>query len=139
MALQVWSRVFQPRVRGVVCVLRDGRGRILLVRQSYGDRQRWWLPGGFVGRSEDPVDAAARECSEELGVEVASWRALAEVPGGWQGKRETLFVFAGDWPGGPVRFDRAEILEAGWFDLDALPPLGAPTAAAIDQAVRLHA
>jgi ADP-ribose pyrophosphatase YjhB (NUDIX family) len=137
--MDVWFLMRRPQVRGVACVLRDGRGRVLLMRQTYGDRRRWWLPGGFVGRSEEPVAAAARECAEELGVEVVAWRPLGAVPGTWQGKRETLFVFAGDWPGGAARCDPVEVLEARWFDLNALPPLGAPTAAAIQQAVRPHA
>ena len=133
--LQAWFLLRRPRVRGVVCVLRDGLGRVLLVRQSYGERGSWWLPGGFVDRGEEPVGAARRECREELGVDVASWRALGEVPGGWQGKRETLFVFAAGWPGGAARCDPVEILEGRWFALDALPPLGPPTEAAIRQAV----
>lgn len=135
-AMDVWFWVLRPRVRGVACILLDGSGRVLLMRQTYGARERWWLPGGFVGRSEPPEAAAARECAEELGVEVTSWRALGEAQGRWQGKRETLFVFAGDWPGGAARCDPVEVLEARWFALDALPPLGPPSAAAIGEVVR---
>ena len=138
-ALQIWSHLLRPRVRGVHCVLRDGRGRVLLVRQSYGNRRRWWLPGGFVGSSESPEAAAARECREELGVDAGPWLALGTVPGGWQGKRETLHVFTAGWPGGSARCDPVEILEARWFALDALPRLGAAAQAAIGQAVRPHA
>ena len=134
--LQVWAFVLRPRVRGVVCVLRDREGRVLLMRQSYGDRSRWWLPGGFVGRSEEPLEAARREAFEELGVDVADWRGLGTVDGGWMGKRETLWVFSAPWPGGTARCDPVEVLEARWFALDALPALGAPTSAAIEQAVR---
>ena len=130
-AMDVWFWVLRPHVRGVACILFDGSGRVLLMRQTYGDRTRWWLPGGFVGRSETPEDAAARECAEELGVEIASWRALGEAHGRWQGKRETLSVFAAGWPGGAARCDPVEVLEARWFALDALPPLGAPAAAAV--------
>ena len=133
--LQAWAFVLRPRVRGAVCVLRDGAGRVLLIRQSYGDRSRWWLPGGFVGRSEEPSAAALREAREELGVAVPSVRSLGTVEGGWMGKRETLHVFAAPWPGGTVRCDPVEVLEARWFALDALPRLGEATAAAIDQAL----
>ena len=133
--LQVWFRVRRPAVRGVVCVLRDADDRVLLIRQTYGDRSRWWLPGGFVDPGEEPVEAAQREAGEELGVDVSYWRGDGSVFGRWDGKRETLFVYSAPWPGGPVRFDPVEVLEAAWFAVDALPPLGAATETAIDQAV----
>ena len=55
-------------------------GQILLVINALGDR-RWTLPGGGMKRGETPAQAAAREVSEELGVEYDALRfePLGEV------------------------------------------------------------
>lgn len=47
----------------VVCWQRD---RILLVERG---RLRWSLPGGAISRGETPLEAAARELSEETALE----------------------------------------------------------------------
>ena len=41
----------------------DVAGRVLLVRQAYGNRL-WGLPGGVVDPGETPMDAAIREARE---------------------------------------------------------------------------
>lgn len=62
-------RVGMARVSVGVCALAlDGRGRLLVVRHTYR-RQPWGLPGGFIGRDEQPTAALAREMWEELGIE----------------------------------------------------------------------
>jgi 8-oxo-dGTP pyrophosphatase MutT (NUDIX family) len=48
--------------------IRDQLGRVLLVQHVEG---RWQIPGGAIEPLEDPRDAAARECHEEMGVVVA--------------------------------------------------------------------
>jgi 8-oxo-dGTP pyrophosphatase MutT (NUDIX family) len=58
--------------------IRDGDGRILLVRHVEG---RWQLPGGAVDPGETPAETARRECREELGTAVEPVR-LAGVYGG---------------------------------------------------------
>jgi 8-oxo-dGTP pyrophosphatase MutT (NUDIX family) len=119
--INAYAFVRRPRVRGVMCVVSDGGGRVLLVRHTYGDRLAWELPGGWVGRSEEPVDAARREAFEELGVAIDGWEPLGVVEGLWHFKRERLTFFAGRWPGGTATVDPVEIAEARWFD-PAEPP-----------------
>ena len=51
-------------------VLVDDAGRILLLKQTYGDLG-WALPGGYVDRGETVHDAIMRECQEELGCAIA--------------------------------------------------------------------
>ena len=77
-AMRGWSAVLHPRRRGVKCVLRDGAGRIVWVRHTYGDRGAWELPGGAARRSESPVEAARREAREELGVDVEAIELMAQ-------------------------------------------------------------
>ena len=130
--LNAYAFVRRPRVRGTMCLVRDGHGRVLLVRHTYGDRAAWELPGGWVGRTEKPIDAARREAFEELGVRIEHWEPLGAIEGLWHFKHERLTFFAGGWPGGAATIDPVEIAEARWFALDDLPPaLGEGTAAVI--------
>lgn len=115
-------RVRRPAVFGVKAVLRDGGGRILLVRHTYGDRDAWGLPGG--GRhGDDPVErTATREVLEEVGVEITSWAPLGEIYSEALHKRDTVTVLLGDWPAGAeLRLQDSELAEAVWFAPDALP------------------
>jgi 8-oxo-dGTP pyrophosphatase MutT (NUDIX family) len=55
-----------PVAFGVSAVIRDGAGRVLLVRSRY--HGGWGLPGGGVDRAEAPAAAALREAREEVGL-----------------------------------------------------------------------
>jgi 8-oxo-dGTP pyrophosphatase MutT (NUDIX family) len=130
--MAAWSRVAHPRLHGVKCVLRDGDGRLLLVRHTYGDRRAWELPGGGSRRGEDPAAAAQREAREELGVDIGAWRELGDVYGEWTGARLTLTCLEAPWPAGAtLTLDPVEIADAAWWAPGALPePLGEVTRAA---------
>ncbi len=61
---------FGDRYRlSVHAVIADDAGRVLLLKQTYGDR-RWGLPGGAVDPGETVHQAILRECAEELGCQV---------------------------------------------------------------------
>ena len=64
-----------PKVVTSVVVVNDGR--IVLGRRDIEPgKGLWCLPGGFVNHDEDPVDAAKRECREEIGAQVEITRLL---------------------------------------------------------------
>jgi ADP-ribose pyrophosphatase YjhB (NUDIX family) len=77
---RVW-RLVQPRFTvGVVGVVRDQEGRVLLVEHLLHPKTPWGLPGGWLERDEQPDDAVRRELREELGIEVeVSAPILAEL------------------------------------------------------------
>lgn len=58
----------QKRV-GAGALLRNEAGQVLLVETTY--KEPWEIPGGLVEVDESPREAAARECVEELGVELS--------------------------------------------------------------------
>ena len=59
----------QARKRvGADALLRDERGRILLVNPKY--KPDWDMPGGMAEANEPPVEALRRELTEELGLEI---------------------------------------------------------------------
>ena len=53
----------------VHAVITNDEGRVLLLKQTYGDK-RWGLPGGGVEPGETIHQAINRECYEELGLNI---------------------------------------------------------------------
>ena len=51
---------------GVVGVIIDQRGRVLVVEHLLHPEYPWGLPGGWIGADEDPAAAVVRELKEEL-------------------------------------------------------------------------
>ncbi|GAA1792832.1 NUDIX hydrolase [Planosporangium flavigriseum] len=118
---------------GAVTIVRaaDGRspGRILLLRQPPGPG--WSLPGGLLNRGERPVVGAARELAEETGIRVDPADLRPGVPNAivHSSGRWVDMVFEASVPADqPFTVDEAEVHEAAWHPLDALPRLTGPTA-----------
>lgn len=61
---------------GVVGVVLDAEGRVLLVEHVFHPQRPWGLPGGWMDAGEDPADAVAREIWEETGLRVHVLRPL---------------------------------------------------------------
>jgi 8-oxo-dGTP pyrophosphatase MutT (NUDIX family) len=106
---------------GVKCLLTHD-GRVLMVRHSYGRRDVWYLPGGGVRRGEPPLDAAAREMREELGLGDLRFRALAM----FETRLERVDVrltcaHAAVADPSAVSPDPVEIADIGWFAPERLP------------------
>lgn len=111
---------------GCSIIVRDDRGRLLMVRHSYGSGG-WQFPGGGVGRRERPDAAARRELAEELGCGVGGLESLGVIEESYHRAVSVVHVFTGRVEGEP-RADRREIVEARFFPPDALPsPLGRRT------------
>jgi ADP-ribose pyrophosphatase YjhB (NUDIX family) len=127
-----WLRLYwflvRPKTFGVQCVIQH-EGTILLVRNTYG-RRHWTFPGGSIARGETAEDAIRREVREEVGLHLPHLRPLGAFDATVDHKRDHVTVFAGVSPDRRVTTDRAEILEARWFQPQELPPL-APTTAHI--------
>lgn len=108
------------RTRGVKVMAFNEAGELLLIRNSYGATRLLLLPGGGIDRGETPEAAAVREVAEETGLEVRGLAPVAEYFSRAGGKRDTIHLFAGRAEGEPVP-DAAEVEEAAFFSLDALP------------------
>jgi ADP-ribose pyrophosphatase YjhB (NUDIX family) len=112
-----WLRI---RTRGVKVMLFNAAGELLLIRNSYGERSLFVLPGGGIGRREGPEAAAKREIREELSMDVGDLTLLGVYQSAAEGKRDTIHLFKATVAGTPAP-DRIEIEEARFFSLDNLP------------------
>jgi len=120
---------------GAACVIRDQRGRVLLVQRGPGQfgAGRWCFPCGFVEWGEDVREAAAREALEEAGVVVDIGDPVQVASNFHEPERPTI----GAWfaatlrdPGAvPVAGDDA--VAVAWIDPAAPPPLAFPTDATL--------
>jgi mutator protein MutT len=118
----------EPTLLGVIGVLRDGSGRVLLVQRSERVTHPglWCFPGGHVEPDETLEDAVARELREELEIEVRAERHLGfvRVPS----SHYRLEVFTVSWLSGDVHPNPAEVADARFLTLDEIRELAAPMA-----------
>jgi ADP-ribose pyrophosphatase YjhB (NUDIX family) len=120
---------------GAAAVVRDARGRVLLVERAAGQfgAGRWCFPCGFVEWGEDVREAARREAREETGLDVVIGEPLAVASNFHEPAKPTVGVwFAAtlvDPAAEPVAGDDAAAV--GWFEPAAPPPLAFPTDAAL--------
>lgn len=105
-------------------VVRDGVGRVLLVRRA--DSRDWELPGGRLDPGETVLEAVRRETAEESGVTIA----VTGISGLYSDPRhilhypdtgESRHVFAVCFHARPVAgqpaADGHETIDAAWFEL----------------------
>ena len=107
-----WFDMFSTCVLSVVVNEYD---EVLLIRQSYGDTERYVGVAGFMKVGETPEEAAEREVLEETGLKAQSIRYTDSA---FYKGRDQLML------GMLVRVKKAEcnisgeLLEARWFGMD---------------------
>ncbi|MEU7909432.1 NUDIX domain-containing protein [Actinoplanes sp. NPDC049118] len=116
-------------VVAVAVIVRDGEGRLLLIRRS--DNGLWALPGGAQDLGESVTQAAVREVEEESGlqVEISGISGIYSNPNhviaydDGEVRQEFSICFHGTLVGGSLRTS-SESAEVRWVDrreLDDLP------------------
>ncbi|MEU9703155.1 NUDIX hydrolase [Streptomyces sp. NPDC047981] len=87
------ARMAHPRMAAGALFF-DAAGRVLMVEPTYKDY--WDIPGGYVEAGESPLQAAAREVREELGIEpqLGTLLAVDWAPSASEGDK-VLYLFDG--------------------------------------------
>jgi 8-oxo-dGTP diphosphatase len=108
----------------VGAVIRDG-GRVLMAQRPEGKVQAglWEFPGGKIEPGETPEDALARECREELALEIGNPSVLRSVVHRYPEKTvRLLLVECSVRPGSvPVPQEGQSVAWVRPSDLDRLP------------------
>lgn len=119
-ALHAYFGLTRSMTLGVRAACFDGEGRIFLVRHSY--IAGWHMPGGGVERHETVEQALAKELREEGNLVMSGRPQLFHVYFNNRTSRRDHVVFyrVEVTQTAPRKPDR-EIVESGFFPLDALP------------------
>ncbi|WP_245304078.1 NUDIX domain-containing protein [Hoeflea olei] len=118
--IHLWFAASRGMTLGVRAAAFDGEGRIFLVRHSYVPG--WHMPGGGVERGETAGEALVKELREEGNLELLAPAQLVAVYFNRKTSKRDHVVFyrCQVRQTAPRPADR-EIVEAGFFALDALP------------------
>lgn len=110
-------------------LIRDDEGRVLLIKRGPTASQPglWAVPAGFVDYGEDIRAAARRELQEETGLTAEIGEVAFAASNFHDPNKLTVGIwFRGSVTGGTLKAGD-DAVDAGWFSLDALPPLAFPT------------
>jgi ADP-ribose pyrophosphatase YjhB (NUDIX family) len=120
-----------PKVSTAV-VVEASDGIVLGRRAIEPGHGLWCLPGGFVNDDEDPAEAAARECMEEINatVEVTGLIGVYHIAK-TAAPSMVVLAYRGRLAGGAALSAGAEMLEVGVFHPDSLPTLAFPSHQAV--------
>lgn len=132
-AQTVW-RIKQPKFSaGVVGVVFDETGRVLLVEHVLHPYAPWGLPGGWVDRRENPSETVAREMLEELKLTIEVGPVLlAQID---YNHMDLAYLC---YAKGTIGTLSRELLDYGWYDPASLPRLHRFHYHAIQSALKLQ-
>jgi ADP-ribose pyrophosphatase YjhB (NUDIX family) len=112
--------VRRPVTLGVRAIVRDGEGRVLLLRHTYVPG--WYLPGGAVDPGESVGDALRRELLEEANIRIIGPpRLLAIYFNPRAGSDHVALFEVTQFEQTSPKLADHEIVEARLFPVHALP------------------
>jgi NAD+ diphosphatase len=108
-----------PRVSPAMMALVWRPGELLLARSPHYTAGMYSALAGFVEAGESLEDCVHREVAEEVSVQVTDLRYYGSQS--WPFPHSRRVAYTARWAGGEIVPQEAEIAEARWFPIDALP------------------
>lgn len=113
-----------PRLSPAVIVLIHRGDEVLLARSHRFPEGMYSALAGFVEPGETVEGALIREVGEEVGVRVRDLEYRGSQP--WPFPNSLMLGFFAEYAGGEIVPEAAEIADAAWFPVDALPTIPGP-------------
>jgi NAD+ diphosphatase len=110
-----------PRVSPAIITAVVKDNQILLARNKGFKAKFFSVLAGFVEPGETLEECAQREIFEEVNLTVKNIRYFGSQP--WPFPNSLMVAFTAEYEGGDIQEDNLEIIEAGWFAADKLPPV----------------
>lgn len=117
-----------PKISPAVIMVVTRGSSILLQRNSHYNVPYWTLPAGFVDPGETLEEAVKREVKEESGIDIKNIKYFGSQA--WPFPSNMMVGFYAEWESGEIVPDGEEVMEAKWFERDALPDLPRPNSLA---------
>jgi len=106
---------------GVVVLIRDESGYLLIEQGKDPYRGRWGPVHGAIEEGETQEEAVIRETKEEVRLDVEPDKKITTTPADY--KVENLHWWTAENKGGEIRVDKSEISDYGFFDLEKIHDL----------------
>jgi 8-oxo-dGTP pyrophosphatase MutT (NUDIX family) len=113
--LRIWWFIRRPNHHGVLVMIWF-QGQVLLVRNSY--QPCWSAPGGAIEASESSIEAAIRECREEIEIKIDQTDLIfiRDIVYNFRYRKDRVSLFEWHPKSRPyIKIDNREIIEASWF------------------------
>ena len=118
------GHVAYPRISPAMMVLVTRGFDLLLARANRFPGAMYSALAGFVEAGESIEDCIHREVREEVGIEVRDLRYFTSQA--WPFPHSLMIAYTAEYASGDMRPCDAEIADAQWFSIDALPQLPSP-------------
>jgi NAD+ diphosphatase len=118
------GHVAYPRISPAMMVLVTRGFDLLLARANRFPGAMYSALAGFVEAGESIEDCIHREVLEEVGIEVRDLSYFTSQA--WPFPHSLMIAYTAEYAGGDMHPCDAEIADAQWFSIDALPQLPSP-------------
>ncbi len=110
-----------PRISPAIIVgIKKGKD-ILLAHNANFTEGLYSIIAGFVEQGETLEAAVKREVYEEVGIKVKNIKYISSKP--WSTGDSLMLGFSAEYESGEITVDGKEILDAGWYNKEKLPPV----------------
>jgi NAD+ diphosphatase len=110
-----------PKISPAVIVAVTKENRILLARAYRFPVKIYSVIAGFVEPGETLEECIKREIEEEVGIQVKNIQYFGSQP--WPFPNSLMIAFTAEYASGTLQIDDEEIMDAGWYAADGLPPV----------------